>query len=53
MVTPEEKAQAVRDRLQREQLTYLAWCAMRGLDPYANRGEGHWEAFWNDGGDAR
>ena len=42
------KAQAVRERLDREDRAYLAWCAMRGLDPTANNGEGHWDEFWED-----
>jgi hypothetical protein len=45
-----EKEKEVRDRLVREDLTYLSWCAIRGLDPFANQGEGHWSEFWADGG---
>lgn len=46
----ERKAQQVRDRLAHEHLTYLAWCAQRGLDPEEHHGEGHWAEFWDDGG---
>lgn len=50
MAEHDRKAQRVRDRLANEHLTYLAWCAQRGLDPEARQGEGYWTEFWDDGG---